>query len=181
MSNGLWCLSSLWILSFIIKNIHLCFKKKKKPSTFKKQRSWHPVPSLMKNRWGKSRNRDRFYFLGLQNHCRLLLLGRKVVTHLDSVLKSQDSTLPTKVCIVKTMVFQVVTYRCERWTLKKTEHWRIDAFQLWCWRRLLRVLWTARSNQSLLKEINPDYSLERLMLKLKLQILGHLIQRANPL
>ena len=109
-----------------------------------------------------------------------LLLGRKVMTNLDSMLKSRDITLPTKVRLVKTMVFLVVTYGCESWTIKKAEHWRIDAFELWCWRRLLRVPWTARrSNQSILEEISPDYSLERLMLKLKLQYFGHLKWRTD--
>ena len=105
---------------------------------------------------------------------RCLLLGRKAMTHLDSILKSRDITLPTKVRLAKAMVFPVVMHRCESWTIKKAEHRRIDAFELWCWRRLLRVPWTARSNQSILKEINPEYSLEGLMLKLKLQYFGHL-------
>ena len=101
---------------------------------------------------------------------RHLLLGRKVMTNLDSILKSRDITLPIKVCLVKAMVFPVVMYGCENWTRKKVEHRRIDPFQLWCWRRLLRVPWTARrSNQSILKKISPEYSLEGLMLKLKLQ------------
>ena len=105
---------------------------------------------------------------------RHLLLGRKAMTNLGSVLKSRDITLPTKVRIVKAVVFPVVTYSCESWTVKKTERQRIDAFKLWCWRRLLRVLWTAgRSNQSILREINPEYFLEGLMLKLKLQYFGH--------
>ena len=109
-----------------------------------------------------------------------LLLGRKVMTNLDSIFKSRDITLPTKVCLVKAMVFPVVMYRCESWTIKKAEHWRIDAFELWCWRRLLRVPWTARrSNQSILKEISPGCSLEGLMLKLNLQYFGHLMQRAD--
>ena len=107
-----------------------------------------------------------------------LLLGRKVMTNLDSILKSRDITLPTKVHLVKAMVFPVVMYGCESWTIKKAEHRRTDVFELWCWRRLLRVPWTARrSNQSILKEINPECSLEGLMLKLKLQYFGHLIQR----
>ena len=111
---------------------------------------------------------------------RCLLLERKVMTNLDSTLKSRDITLPTKVCLVKVAVFPVVTFGCERWTIKKVEHERIDAFQLWCWRRLLRVRWTARrSNQSFLKEINPAYSLEGLMLKLKLQYFGHLMRRTD--
>ena len=111
-----------------------------------------------------------------------LLLGRKVMTNLDSILKSRDITLPTKVHLVKAMVFPVVTYGCESWTIKKAERQRIDAFELWCWRRLLRVRWTARrSNQSILKEISPEYSLEGLMLKLKLQYFGHLIQRTDSL
>ena len=107
---------------------------------------------------------------------RRLLLGRKAMTNLDSVLKSRDITLPTKVCIVKAMIFPVVTCSCESWTIKKAECQRIDAFKLWCWRRHLRVPWTARrSNQSILREINTEYSLEGLMLKLKLQYFGHLI------
>ena len=104
------------------------------------------------------------------------------MTNLDSMLKSKGITLPTKVCLVKAMVFPVVMYGCESGTIKKAEHCRIDAFELWCWRRLLRVPWTARkSNQSILKEINPQYSLEGLMLKLKLQYFGHLMQRTNSL
>ena len=107
---------------------------------------------------------------------RCLLLGRKVMTNLDSILKSRDITLPTKVCLVKAMVLPIVMYGCDSWTIKKAECQRIDAFELWCGRRLLRVPWTARrSNQSILKEIGPEYSLERLMLKLKLQYCGHLI------
>ena len=106
---------------------------------------------------------------------RSLLLGRKAMTNLDSVLKSRDITLLTKFCIVKGMVSPVVMYGCERWTIKKTERQRIDAFELQCWRRFLKVPWTARSNQSILKEINPEYSLEGLMLKLKLQYFGHLM------
>ena len=107
---------------------------------------------------------------------RHLLLGRKAVTSLDSILKSRDITLPTKVGLVKAMVFPVVMYGYESWTIKKAAHRRIDAFELWCWRRLLRVPWTARrSNQSILKEISPEYSLEGLMLKLKLQFFGHLM------
>ena len=113
---------------------------------------------------------------------RCLLLGRKVMTNLDSILKSRDITLPTKVCLVKAMVFPVVMYGSESWTIKKAEPRRIDAFELWCWRRLLRVLWTARrSNQSIVKEISPGCSLEGLMLKLKLQYFGHLMQRADSL
>ena len=113
---------------------------------------------------------------------RRLLLGRKVMTNLDSIFKSRDITLPTKVCIVKTMIFSVVKYSCESRTIKRDECQRIDAFELWCWRRLLRVPWTAkRSNQSILKEINPEYSLEGLILKLKLQYFGHLMWRVNPL
>ena len=108
---------------------------------------------------------------------RHLLLGRKALTNLDSILKSRDITLPTKVHLVQAMAFPVVTYGCESWTIKKAECWRIDPFKLWCWRRLLRVPWTARrSNQSILKEISPDYSLEGRMLKLKLQYFGHLMK-----
>ena len=111
---------------------------------------------------------------------RRLLLGRKAMTNLDNILKSRDITLPTKVHLVKTMVFPVVIYGCRSWTIKKAECQRIDAFELWCWRRFLRVSWTARrSSQSILKEISPQYSLEGLMLKLKLQYLGHLMQRTD--
>ena len=133
----------------------------------------------------------RLYFLGSkatadgdcnQEIKRRLLLGRKVMTNLDSILKSRDITLPTKVHLVKAMVFPVVMYGCESWTVKKAERRRIAAFELWCWRRLLRVPWTARrSNQLVLKEISPEYSLEGLMLKLKLQSFGHLMQRTDSL
>ena len=113
---------------------------------------------------------------------RHLLLGRKAMTHLDSILKSRDITLQTKVHLVKAMVFPVVRYGCESWTVKRAERRRIDAFELWCWRRLLRVPWTTRrSNQSILKEINPKYLLEGLMLKLKLQYIGHLMGRTDSL
>ena len=145
----------------------------------------------MAKRWGSNGNSDRFYFEGSKitadGDCsheieRCLLLGRKVMTNLDSILKSRDVTLPTKVCVVKVMVFPVVMYGCESWTRKKAEHWRIDAFELWCWRRLLRVPWTARrSNQSVLKETSPEYSLEALVLKLKLQYFGHLMWRIDSL
>ena len=137
----------------------------------------------MGNRWGNSRNSVRLYFLGSKitadGDCsheikRHLLLGRKVMTNLDSILKNRDITLPTKVRLVKAMVFPVVMYGCESWTVKKAEHQRIDLFELWCCRRLLRVPWTARrSNQSMLYRISPEYSLEELMLKLKLQYFGH--------
>ena len=164
-------------------------------STFKKLRSWHPVPwypvYFMVNRRGKSRSNDRFYFLGstisadggysheIKRH---LLLGRKAMTNLDSALKSRDNSLLIKVHIVKAMVFPVVMYRYERWTIKKAEHQRIDALELWFWRRVLRLPWTARRlNQSNLKEINPEYSLEGLMLELKLQYFGHLMRRTNSL
>jgi len=143
----------------------------------------------MENRWGNSGNSVRLYFLGSKitadGDCsheikRRLLLGRKAMTNLDSILKSRDITLPTKVRLVKAMVFPVVMYGCESWTVKKAEPQRIDAFELWCWRRLLRVPWTARrSNQSILKEISPKYSLEGLMLKLKLQYFGHLMRRTD--
>ena len=113
---------------------------------------------------------------------RHLFLGRKVMTNLDSILKSRAITLPTKVCLVKVMVFPVVRYGCESWTVRKAERRRIDALELWCWRRLLRVSWTARrSNQSILKEISPGCSLEGLMLKLKLQYFGHLMRRVDSL
>ena len=149
---------------------------------------WHLVPSLHGKEMGKQWNSD-FIFWGSKitayGDCsheikRCLLLGRKVMTNLDSILKSRDVTLPTKVHLVKVMVFPVVMYGCEIWTIKKSEHWRIDAFKLWCWRRVLWVPWTARrSNQSILKEISPEYSLEGLMLKLKLQYFGHLMQRVD--
>ena len=132
---------------------------------------------------------DAFIFLGSKitadGDCsheikRRLLLGRKVMTNLDSILKSRDITLSTKVCLVKTMAFPVVVYECESWTTKKAERWRMDAFELWCWKRLLRVPWTARRcNQSILKEISPGCSLEGLMLKLKLQYFGQLMWRAD--
>ena len=141
----------------------------------------------MENIWGNSGNSDRLYYLGFQNHYnheikRRLLLGRKVITNLNSILKSRDITLPAKVRLVKAMVFPAFMYGYESWTIKKTEHQRIDSFELWCWRRLLKVLWTARrSNQSILKKISPEYSLEGLMLKLKLQYFGHLIQRTDSI
>ena len=145
----------------------------------------------MANRWGNNGNSNRFIFLGSKitadGDCsheikRHLLLGRKVMTNLDSLLKSRDITLLTKVCLVKAMVFPVVMYGCESWTIKKVECQKVDAFELWCWRILLRVPWTARrSNESILKEISPEYSLEGLMLKLKLQYFGHLMQRTDSL
>ena len=139
----------------------------------------------MANRWGNSET-VRDFILGVSKitedgDCsheikRRLLLGREVMTNLDSILKSRDNTLPAKVHLVKAMVFPIVMYGCESWTVKKAECRRIDAFELWCWRRLLRNPWTARrSNQSILKEISPEYSLERLMLKLKLQYFSHLM------
>ena len=150
-------------------------------STFRKQRSWSH--HFMGNRLGKSGNSVRLYFYGLQitadGNCsqeikRRLLLGRKSMTNLDSILKSRDITLLTKVRLAKAMFFPVVMYGCESWTVKKAERQKIDAFQLWCWRRLLRVSWTARrSNQSILKGISPEYSLEGLMLKLL--YFGHLM------
>ena len=139
---------------------------------------------------GNNGNSDRLCFLGLQNadgDCSPenkihLFLGRKAMTNLDSILKSRDITLLTKVHLIKVMVFPVVVYGCEGWTIKKAECRRIDAFELWCWRRLLRVPWTARrSNQSILKEISPQYLLEGLMLKLKLQYFGHLMHRTDSL
>ena len=141
----------------------------------------------MGNRWGNNGNNDTFIFLDSKITAdvdcsheirRLLLLGRKAMVNLDSILKSRDIALPTKVCLVKAMIFPVVMYGCESWTIKKAKRRRIDAFKLWCWRRLLRVPWTARrSNQSILKEFSPEYSLEGLMLKLKLQYFGHLMRR----
>ena len=140
----------------------------------------------MANRWGNNGNSDRLYFFGLQNHWRWWLQpwNQKTLApwkksyYLDSILKSRDITLPTKVCLIKAMVFPVVVYGCESWTIKKAEWCRIDAFELWCWRRRLTVPWTPRrSNQSILKEISPEYLLEGLMLKL--QYFGHLMQRTD--
>ena len=143
----------------------------------------------MANRWGNSGNSVRLLFWGAQKSLQMLiaaeikrhsLLGRKLMTNLDSILKSRNITLPTKVRLVKAMVFPVVMYGCESWTVKKAERGRIDAFELWCWRSLLRVPWTARrSNQSILKEISPGCSLEGLTLKLKLQYFGHLMRTAD--
>ena len=140
----------------------------------------------MRNRWGNSGSSVRLYYkITADGDCSheikgRLLLGRKVMTNLDSILKSRDITLPTKVHLVKAMVFSVLTYGCENWTVKKAECRKIDAFELWCWRRLLRVPWTARrSNQSILKEISPGCSLEGLMLKL--QYFGHVMQRVDSL
>ena len=143
----------------------------------------------MANRWGNNGNSERIYFLApkslqmvtaamkLKDSCSL-----KEKLNLGSILKSRDITLPTKVCLVKVMVFPVVMYGCESWTIKKAECRRIDAVKLWSWRRLFRVPWTARrSNQSILKEISPEYSLEGLMLKLKLQYFGHLMRRTDSL
>ena len=145
----------------------------------------------MANRWGNNGNSEKPYFLGLKitadSDCsheikRCLLLGRKAMTNLDSILKSRDIALLTMVHLVKAMVFPVVTYGCESWIIKKAEHQIIDAFELRCWRRLLRVPWTARrSNQSILKQLNPEYSLEALMLKLKLQYFAHLFRRTDSL
>ena len=145
----------------------------------------------MENRWVNSGNSIRFYFGGSKitadadcSHeiIRRLLLGREVMTNLDSIFKSRDITLPTKVHLVKAMVFPLVMYGCESWTVKKAERRRIDAFELWCWRRLLRVPWIARrSNQPILKEISPGISLEGMMLKLKLQYFGHLMRRVDSL
>ena len=141
----------------------------------------------MANRRGKSGNSDRFCLLGLQNHCRWWLQpqNEKMLAPWKerydklSILKSKDNILLTKVHLVEAMIFPVVMYGCESWTIKTSERQSIDAFELWCWRRLLRVLWTTRrSNQSILKEINPEYSLEGLLMKLMLQYFGHLMQRA---
>ena len=143
----------------------------------------------MANRWGEQWKQWQTLFSWAPKSLQMvtaamklrhLLLGRKLMTNLDSILKSRDITLPTKVPVDKVMVFPVVMYGCESWTVKKAEHQRTDAFELWCWRRLLRVPWTTRrSNQSILKEINPEYSLEGWMLKLKLQYFGYLMWRSN--
>ena len=145
----------------------------------------------MANRWGTVQTVRDFTFLGSKitedGDCsheikRCLLLGRKAMTNLHSILKSRDVIFPTEICLVKAMVFPVVMYGCESWTVKKAGHQRIDAFELWCWRRLLRVPWTARrSNQSILKEISPGISLEGMMLKLKLQYFGHFMRRVDSL
>ena len=145
----------------------------------------------MVNRWGNNGNNDRLYILDSKitadGDCgheikRRLLLGKKVMINLDSILKSRDINLPTKFCLVKAMVFPVVMYGSESWTIRKADHQRVDAFKLWCWRRLLRVPWTARrSNLLILKEIGPEYSLEGLMLKLKIQYFGHLMRIADSL
>ena len=157
----------------------------------KKLRSWHPVPSLhgkyMRKQWkqwqtiflGSKITEDGDFSHEIKRH---LLLGSKAMTNLHSILKSRDIILPTKFHLVKAIVFPVVMYWCESWTIKKAENQRIDVFELWCWRKPLRVHWTARrSNQSILKEISPEYSLEGLMLKVKLQYFGHLMGRANSL
>ena len=146
----------------------------------------------MANRWGKGGNNEDFIFLGskitVDDDCsheikkKYFLFERKLTTNLGSVLKSRDITLLTKVCIVKAMVFPVVTYGCESWTIKKAECWRTDTFELWCWRRLLRVPWTERrSKQFMLKKASPEYSKEGLMLNLKLQYFGDLMQRTDSL
>ena len=144
----------------------------------------------MGNRWGNRETMSDFIFLGSKitadgdcsHEIRHLLLGRKAMTILDSVLKNRDITLPTKVHLVKSMVFPVLMYGCESWTIKKAECLRIDAFELWYWQRVLKVLWTVRrSNQPILKEISSEYSLEGLMLKLKLQCFGHLMGRTDSL
>ena len=145
----------------------------------------------MANRWATVETVTDFIVLGskitAEGDCshkikRCLLLGRKVMTNLDSILKSRNFTLPTKICLVKATVFPVVMYECESWSIKKAEHQRIDAFELWCWRRLLRVPWTARrSNQPILKKISLEYLLKGLMLKLKLQYFGHLMPRTDSL
>ena len=146
----------------------------------------------MGNRWGNSGNSVNLYFWGLQKYLQMLIaamklkhaysLGKKVMNNLDSIFKSRDITLPTKVQLVKAMVFPVVTCGCESWTVKKAERQSIDAFELWCWKRLLRDPWTARrSNQSILKKISPGCSLEGMMLKLKLQYFGHFMQRVDSL
>ena len=147
------------------------------------------IPPFKKKKSTKTAHKNQQQIFGLPNHCRqccsyeikgCLFLGRKAMTNLDNVLKSRDITLPTKAHIVKAMVFPVVMYGCESWTIKKTQCQRTDAFKLWCWRSLLRVPWTAsKSNQSIPKENNPEYSLEGLLLKLKLQYFGHLMQRID--
>ena len=159
----------------------------KTQGTCNQLRSWHPVPSLHSKQNGEKWKQWQIFFswapkspqmvtaaMKLKDACSL---GRIAVTNLDSILKSNDNTLPIKVHIAKAMVFPVVRYGCENWTIKKAECQRTDVFELWCWRRLLRIPWTARSNQSTLKYISPEYSLEGLMLKLKLQYFDHLMWR----
>ena len=178
-----------------LKNLLMKVKEKSEKAALKlniqKAKIMASGPTIPGKWMGNNGNSERFIFLGSKvtadGDCsceikRHWLLGRKAMTNLDSILKSRDVTLPTKVCLIKAMVFPVVVYGRETWTIKKAERQRIDAFELWCWRRRLRVPWTARrSNQSLLKEISPEYSLEGLMLKLKLQYFGHLMRRTDSL
>ena len=179
-----------------LKSLLMKVKEESEKAGFKAQHSEnedHGIWShhFMANRWGNNGNTDRLFWGGSRTTAdgdssheikRCLLLGRKAMINPDSIIKSRDITLPTKVHLVKATVFPVVMYVCEIWTIKKAEQWRIDGFELWCWRRLLRVPWTARrSNQSILKKISLEYSLEGLMLKLKLQYFGHLMQTTNSL
>ena len=169
----------------------LCWQSRRLCQYIQKTKIMASGPSFHENIYSTNGNNGRFYFLGLQTTMNgdcsheiktFFLLRRKPMTYLDSILKNRDITLPTNVCLVKAMIFPVIMYGCEGWTIKKAEHWGIDAFELWCWRRLLRAPWTARrSNQSILKEISPEYSLEGLMLKLKLQYFGHLMRRTVSL
>ena len=177
-----------------LKSLLMKVKEESEKSWLKTQHSKnkdHGVQShhFMSNRWGNNGNSDNYFLdfkITVDGECneikRHLLLGRKALANLDSILQSKDITLPTKVCLVNAMVFPVVMYGCESWTIEKTECQKIDAFELWCWRRHLSVPWTARRwNQSILKEISPEYSLEGLMLKLKLQYFSHLMQRIDSL
>ena len=175
------------------KRMFLLFKPMKKLKTQHSKNEDHGIWShhCMASRWGSNWNGDRLFSWGSKitadGDCsheikRHLLLGKKAMTTLDSILKRRDITLSTNVLIVKAMVFPIVMYGCESWTIKKAERWRIDGFELWCWRRLFRVPWTVRRlNQAILKETSSEYSLEGLMLKLKLQYFGHLMPRANSL
>ena len=177
-------------MQMVLPRSHLVLKPLKGPWTVSKHQ-WKTLQRAEARTWSLHLIAGTFIFLGSKitedGDCsheikRCLLLGRKVMTNLDSIFKSRDITLPTKVRLVKAMVFPVVMYGCESWTVKKAECRRIDAFELWCWRRLLRVPWTARrSNKSILKEISPECWLEGLMLKLKLQYFGHLIGRTDSL
>ena len=184
-------LSHRYLVVTELKSLLMKVKEESENSTFTILN--HDIKShhFMANRRGKSGSSDRIYFLELQNRCgwwlqpwnqKTLAPWKESYEKLDSILKSRDITLVTKLHIVKVMVFPVVLYWCESWTMKKAEGWRTDAFKLWCWRKLLKVPWTASwSYQSILKEINPEYFMDGLMLKLKLQYFGHLMWRANSL
>jgi len=173
-----------------LKSLLMTVKEENERAYLKLNIKNNKIMALFHGKWGKGGSSDKFPLLGLFNHCRYWLhpWNQKMFASWQesydkhSVLKSRDIILPIKVHVVKAMVFPVAMYNCESWTVKKAECWRIDAFKLWCWRRLLKVLWTARrSNLSILREINPEYSLEGLIVKLKLQYVGHLMRTADSL